>query len=70
MKTVDTLDDAYRAIWAAGYRPIPMEWYVRQGIPVETVVSVETIPGTFGHPRMSVAVLRHQAAVKRSHEGR
>ena len=52
-----TLDEAYAAIRAAGLTPITMDWYVRCGIPVAGVASVETYGrATYNHPKMYVQV--------------
>lgn len=52
-----TLEEAYALIRKAGFTPIDMGLYVKYGIPVDGVGSVETWgPATYNHSKMYVKI--------------
>lgn len=52
-----TLEEAYGLIRSAGLTPLDMSWYVKNGIKVDGVGSVETWgPATYNHGKMYVKI--------------
>ena len=56
MKVKD-IETAYKVLRSFGYTPINMDWYVKQGLSVCGIPSVETYgPNFFNHPKMYVEI--------------